>query len=180
MCASEIRKALPNAGILSVDARGHGETTLQPLRSDHENGSQAEQSEVLDLSLETLSDDLVQVIGLVKEKMAWPELPALVLVGHSLGGAVVTDVAKSARLRSAVLAYAVLDVVEGSPILYRLLVKGWSQNGHFVLINVSRFCNRCSSKHAILSLHPADFLPFAFSWDRMAVSLPMLIIIGLY
>jgi len=38
----------------------------------------------------------------------------MVLVGHSLGGAVVTDVAKSGKLGTNVLGYAVLDVVEGS------------------------------------------------------------------
>jgi protein phosphatase methylesterase 1 len=36
------------------------------------------------------------------------------LVGHSLGGAVVTDLAVSDKLGKAVLGYAVLDVVEGS------------------------------------------------------------------
>ena len=123
MCASEIRKALPNAGILSLDARGHGETTLQSLKEDHEYGSLAEQREVVNLSLETLSDDLIHVIGLVKEKMAWSELPGLVLIGHSLGGAVVTEAAKSGRLGNAVLAYAVLDVVEGSSNLDQLFVE---------------------------------------------------------
>jgi len=39
-----------------------------------------------------------------------------VLVGHSLGGAVVTDVAKRGELGDKVLGYAVLDVVEGSAI----------------------------------------------------------------
>ena len=123
VCASEIRKALPNAGILSIDARGHGETSIRPLQGDCENSSMGEHNELLDLSLETLSDDLIHVIGLVKTKMAWSELPGLVLVGHSLGGAVVTDAAKSRRLGSAVLAYAVLDVVEGSSILNILVIE---------------------------------------------------------
>src|SRR5690606_21290646 len=38
----------------------------------------------------------------------------IILVGHSLGGAVVTDLAKTGRLGTSLLAYAVLDVVEGS------------------------------------------------------------------
>ena len=83
----------------------------------------AEQREVVNLSLETLSDDLIHVIGLVKEKVAWPELPGLVLTGHSLGGAVVTEAAKSGRLGNAVLAYAVLDVVEGPFNLEQLFVE---------------------------------------------------------
>lgn len=102
--AAEIRKQLPSAGVLSLDARGHGSTNISP------------EQEMVDLSLETLSADLVSVIDKTKTKMGWKEMPPLVLVGHSLGGAVVTDVAKSGKLGNAVLGYAVLDVVEGSAI----------------------------------------------------------------
>jgi protein phosphatase methylesterase 1 len=48
-------------------------------------------------------------------------MPDLVLVGHSLGGAVITDVAKNGELGSKVLAHAVLDVVEGKVFLGCLL-----------------------------------------------------------
>ena len=104
--AFEVRKALPNAGVLSLDARGHGETVIEPLGSQSNDAS-------LDLSLETLSQDLLDVIYMTQAQMAWQELPGLVLVGHSLGGAVVTNVAVSGKLGDAVLGYAVLDVVEG-------------------------------------------------------------------
>ncbi|EAL88020.1 carboxyl methyl esterase activity protein [Aspergillus fumigatus] len=104
-CAEEIRKILPKAGILSLDARDHGRTSVQ--RTD---GGAAE----LDLSLETLNQDLVYVARKTQAEMGWEELPDLVLVGHSLGGAVITDVAKKGELGNKVLAYAVLDVVEGS------------------------------------------------------------------
>ena len=107
--ALEIRKALPNAGVLSLDARGHGETVVDRL------GSQPT-SDTLDLSLETLSQDLLDVILMTQQKMAWSEIPGLILVGHSLGGAVVTNLAVTGRLGNAVLGYAVLDVVEGSAI----------------------------------------------------------------
>jgi protein phosphatase methylesterase 1 len=46
--------------------------------------------------------------------MSWPSLPPIVLVGHSLGGAVITDLANTGRLGASLLCYAVLDVVEGS------------------------------------------------------------------
>ncbi|KAK2626716.1 hypothetical protein QTJ16_003891 [Diplocarpon rosae] len=102
--AAEIRKRLHNAGILSLDARGHGSTKITP------------EPRITDLSLSTLSADLITVIEKTKAQMGWKQLPPLVLVGHSLGGAVVTDVAKSGELGDAILGYAVLDVVEGSAI----------------------------------------------------------------
>lgn len=104
--AFEVRKALPNAGVLSLDARGHGETVIEPLDRQSNNAN-------LDLSLETLSQDLLDVIHMTQTQMAWPELPGLVLIGHSLGGAVVTNVAVNGKLVNAILGYAVLDVVEG-------------------------------------------------------------------
>jgi protein phosphatase methylesterase 1 len=103
--AAEIRKLLPDAGILSIDARGHGDTSIKQLEP---------LAPSLDLSLDTLSNDLVRIVQLVKRKLDWDRLPPLVLIGHSLGGAVVTDVAKAGKLGNDVLGYAVLDVVEGS------------------------------------------------------------------
>jgi protein phosphatase methylesterase 1 len=101
--ASEIRKRLPTAGILSPDARGHGSTVVP-------------EGTALDLQLDTLASDLFSVVNLTKQQMKWEELPPIVLVGHSLGGAVVTHLAKTFKLGNAVLGYAVLDVVEGSAI----------------------------------------------------------------
>ncbi|KAJ5657094.1 hypothetical protein N7507_009044 [Penicillium longicatenatum] len=122
-CAGEIRKILPEAGILSIDARGHGRTTMtsNPTDLDDQNPSiaAATQAEAdgqieLDLSLETLSKDLVHAVRKTQARMKWEQLPDIVLVGHSLGGAVITDVAKNGELGPKVLAHAVLDVVEGS------------------------------------------------------------------
>lgn len=98
---SEIRKRMPNAGILAVDCRGHGATM-----TDNEKE--------VDLKLQTLSADLYFMIEGVRQQMGWAALPSIVLVGHSLGGAVVTDLASTGKLGSSLLAYAVLDVVEGS------------------------------------------------------------------
>lgn len=105
--ATEIRKALPTCGVLSLDSRGHGETVI-------ETTADTSGDELFDLSLKTLSQDLLRVICLTQEEVGWPKLPDLVLVGHSLGGAVVTDLAMSNKLGDSVLGYAVLDVVEGS------------------------------------------------------------------
>ncbi|KAI1276668.1 protein phosphatase methylesterase 1 [Xylaria sp. FL0933] len=99
----QIRKRLGNAGVFSLDARGHGSTTIA-------------EGQTLDLSLETLADDLFNALQLTRQEMGWAEFPPIVLVGHSMGGAVVTELACSGRLGSALLGYAVLDVVEGSAI----------------------------------------------------------------
>ena len=68
------------------------------------------------LNLANLTEDLIDVVRLTQKEMNWPELPDLILVGHSLGGAVVTHVALSGKLGDAIIGYAVLDVVEGSAI----------------------------------------------------------------
>ncbi|CEL06195.1 Putative Protein phosphatase methylesterase 1 [Aspergillus calidoustus] len=110
-CAAEIRKILPDAGFLSADARDHGSTSI--IRTDVD-GNAVDGKVELDLSLETLNQDLLFVIRETQTKMDWETLPDIVLVGHSLGGAVITDVAKKGELGAKLLAYAVLDVVEGS------------------------------------------------------------------
>jgi protein phosphatase methylesterase 1 len=98
---SEIRKQLSTAGILAMDCRGHGLTRTPDDATPN-------------LGLERLASDLYAVIQATKSQMGWAQLPPIVLVGHSLGGAVVTELAKTARLGTSLLAYAVLDVVEGS------------------------------------------------------------------
>jgi len=132
-CAGEIRKILPKAGVLSIDARGHGRTmmTTNPADLDNPNPSiataaqaEAESQIELDLSLETLSKDLVHAIRKTQERMHWEQLPEIVLVGHSLGGAVITDVAKNGELGSKVLAHAVLDVVEGESYAWKIRILG--------------------------------------------------------
>lgn len=115
--ASEIRKSLPAAGVLSLDARGHGETSIK-TREDKPN------DEMPDLSLAALSQDVLDVILLTQKKLAWSELPGIILVGHSLGGAVIADVAASGKLGNAVLGFAVLDVVEGS-VLNRMIIQAY-------------------------------------------------------
>jgi protein phosphatase methylesterase 1 len=139
--AAEIRKRLPAAGILSVDARGHGLTTTSAAAaaagatfSSEGDGPEGEKQGE-DLTLPTLAADLLAVLTLTQAAMRWPALPPLILVGHSLGGAVVTEFASVLlpKVRATppstsesttenennskaidLLGYAVLDVVEGS------------------------------------------------------------------
>ncbi|EXJ85377.1 protein phosphatase methylesterase 1 [Capronia coronata CBS 617.96] len=103
---AEFLKLIPNAGVLSLDARGHGQT-----RTATSTGAPLS---VQDLSLTTLAEDVAFVVNAVKAQMKWAALPDIVLVGHSLGGAVVTEVAHERLLGNSLLAYGVLDVVEGS------------------------------------------------------------------
>lgn len=109
LMAKAIKERLPDAGILSVDARGHGSTTVTPTSSSSHD-------EPLDMSLESLTSDLLHVIQSTKEQMKWPSMPPLILVGHSLGGSVVTAAAARGTLGPALLAYAVLDIVENTAI----------------------------------------------------------------
>ncbi|KAL8999728.1 MAG: hypothetical protein Q9169_001545 [Polycauliona sp. 2 TL-2023] len=105
--AMELRKALPDAGVMSMEARGHGETVVTSKdgiikREPH------------DMSITLLSSDLSDAVNLIRTKLGWAQLPDIILVGHSLGGAIITEVASRRTLGNAVLGYAVLDVVEGS------------------------------------------------------------------
>ncbi|KAF9736290.1 hypothetical protein PMIN06_008275 [Paraphaeosphaeria minitans] len=103
LMAKEVRKLMPDVGILAVEAREHGSVVWD-----------AEGHVDADLSVDVLGQDLVDMIQLTANKIGWAELPTMVLIGHSLGGAVVTHVANKGTLGSKVLGFAVLDVVEGS------------------------------------------------------------------
>lgn len=103
---AEFLKLIPDAGVLSLDARGHGQTTT--------TSSTGSAPSVQDLSLTTLAEDVAFVVNAAKAKLKWTVLPDIVLIGHSLGGAVVTEVAHERLLGNSLLGYGVLDVVEGS------------------------------------------------------------------
>ncbi|KAI9446926.1 protein phosphatase methylesterase [Russula earlei] len=90
-------------GVLSIDARRHGKTMPTEESSDE------------DLSLEILVQDLCNLLQVV-----FPDTtaaPSLLLVGHSMGGAVVVDaVPHLLEARYRVSGVAVLDVVEGTAL----------------------------------------------------------------
>jgi len=103
--AKELRKVQPEYGVLSVEARNHGSAVYTPS-GELDN----------DLSLDALAQDFVHMIELTQQKMGWPTLPSLVLLGHSLGGAVVTHTASKTHFAGKLIGYAVVDVVEGSAL----------------------------------------------------------------
>ncbi|KAF2234493.1 protein phosphatase methylesteras-like protein 1 [Viridothelium virens] len=103
--ALSLRAALPSAGILSIEARQHGSSILNP-----------DGDTVNDFSIAVLRDDLANMITLVRERLGWSSLPPIILVGHSLGGAVAVELAQKGILGTSLLGYVVIDVVEGSAI----------------------------------------------------------------
>lgn len=106
----------PDCGVLSFDCRGHGETVtdddydlrLDTLRKDFVGVTRA----VLKMLEEEEEEDIVKEEVEKKKK----KKQDVILVGHSLGGTVVVDVAHSGDLGNTVLGYTVLDVVEGSAV----------------------------------------------------------------
>ncbi|XP_068619667.1 protein phosphatase methylesterase 1 [Battus philenor] len=81
--------------VVSMDVRGHGETKVKDPD---------------DLSIETLVRDVEQVI----QKLYNDEPPPLILLGHSMGGAIAVRVAHSPLLEHHIQGLAVIDVVEGT------------------------------------------------------------------
>ncbi|KAF8555332.1 protein phosphatase methylesterase [Imleria badia] len=92
-----------NVGVLAFDARRHGKTVPMEGQSDE------------NLSMEVLVDDLVALVQAMFKDVE--TAPALMLVGHSMGGSVVVRACpKLQELKYVVSGVAVLDVVEGTAI----------------------------------------------------------------
>jgi len=103
--AQELKRQLPEAGVLAIDARDHGSVVYDSTGTPSS-----------DLALPVLTNDLHAMIRLTAAKLHWAMLPQLLLIGHSLGGAVVVHAAAAGALGPTVLGYGVLDVVEGSAL----------------------------------------------------------------
>ncbi|KAF9483250.1 protein phosphatase methylesterase [Pholiota conissans] len=89
-------------GIISIDARRHGRTTS----TDGNDG---------DLSVDVLVEDFCAIISSIYSDPA--SAPSLILVGHSMGGSVVTRSCPILQKSSYKIGgVAVLDVVEGSAV----------------------------------------------------------------
>ncbi|KAF9578426.1 hypothetical protein BGW38_005769, partial [Lunasporangiospora selenospora] len=106
LAAKEIKKlAGDEVSVLSYDARGHGETTS---------------TDELNLSLDRLAKDLRNVILAVIGE----QTPEILLVGHSMGGAVISEAASRGMIPHLV-GVAVLDIVEGVAIETLANMDGW-------------------------------------------------------
>ncbi|KAJ9594445.1 hypothetical protein L9F63_014130 [Diploptera punctata] len=88
--------SLMKCQVLAIDLRGHGDTKT----TDEE-----------DLSAETMSKDIRDIIG----AMYGAEPPPIILIGHSMGGAIAVHTA-SANYIPSLIGLAVIDVVEGTAL----------------------------------------------------------------
>ncbi|CAM0904525.1 unnamed protein product [Alopecurus aequalis] len=82
------------ARVVAMDLRGHGKSTT---------------SDDLDLSIETLTNDVIAVI----RTLYGDSQPAIILIGHSMGGSVAVHVAARKAFRN-LHGLVVVDVVEGT------------------------------------------------------------------
>ncbi|GAA6015261.1 hypothetical protein JCM11491_000990 [Sporobolomyces phaffii] len=107
-CAAKslVERGRGRIGVLSYDARGHGKTKLpSPLK----------QGEQTSMDLGAMASDLVNLLRTVFPSRA--NAPGLVLVGHSMGGAVVAEACNRIQDSVAdVLGVTVIDVVEGTAL----------------------------------------------------------------
>ncbi|XP_063707953.1 protein phosphatase methylesterase 1 [Culicoides brevitarsis] len=79
---------------LAIDLRGHGDT-----QTDDDS----------DLSAETMSQDVAGVL----KSLYGDEMPQIIMIGHSMGGAICVHVAEMEEL-STLVGVVVIDVVEGT------------------------------------------------------------------
>ncbi|XP_075496597.1 uncharacterized protein LOC142533648 isoform X1 [Primulina tabacum] len=93
LSASKIKE---KARVISLDLRGHGKSST---------------GNDLDLSIETMCNDVLAVL----KTMYGDSPPAIVIVGHSMGGSVAVHVAAKKALPS-LAGLVVIDVVEGTAL----------------------------------------------------------------
>ncbi|KAG5367183.1 Protein phosphatase methylesterase 1 [Yarrowia sp. B02] len=96
--SAKVREENKLPGIIAFDARGHGHTEVEST----------------DYSLDAFTEDFAFVVANVVAQFGLTN--NLILVGHSLGGAVVTNASHRNLIRQNVIGLAVLDVVEGTAI----------------------------------------------------------------
>lgn len=85
---------------LAIDLRGHGDT----LTSDDDN-----------LNIETLVNDVINVTRETHTACGFTDLPRIVLIGHSMGGAIAVKCSSlSETLMPSLVGFVVIDVVEGT------------------------------------------------------------------
>ncbi|KAG6738728.1 hypothetical protein POTOM_058350 [Populus tomentosa] len=121
-------KIKEKARVVAMDLRGHGKTSTE---------------NELDLSVETLCNDVFAVL----KAMYGDSPPAIVLVGHSMGGSVAVHVAAKKALPS-LAGLVVVDVVEGTAM---------ASLAHMQKLLSSRMQHFSTMEKAIIDYHIVSF-----------------------
>jgi pimeloyl-ACP methyl ester carboxylesterase len=86
--------------LMAIDLRSHGDT-----KTDDDDK----------MDIDTLVDDVIQVIHAAHRLCGYPETPKIILVGHSMGGAIAIKCsAKCSDSLAALAGFVIIDVVEGT------------------------------------------------------------------
>lgn len=117
--------------VMAIDLRGHGGTTT---KNDD------------DLSVDTLAADVAQILKAVSNDQP------VILVGHSLGGAVAV---RAAPLISNVVGVVVIDVVEGTAIEALRSMQGFLRSRPSTFSTISKAIEWCVRSGQIRNLNSA-------------------------
>ncbi|KRY87868.1 Protein phosphatase methylesterase 1 [Trichinella pseudospiralis] len=123
-CLAKYLSSLITCTVFAIDLRGHGETTTD----DQYN-----------LALEVMADDVAAVLKAYFSQITAP----VILIGHSMGGAVAVEVANSKNIPS-LAALIVVDVAEGSALQ----------------------ALKCMQNYLLTRPKQFDSLPMAIEWSK--------------
>ena len=117
--------------VMAIDLRGHGST--QTTNDD-------------DLSISTLAKDIAEVLEIASENQP------VILIGHSLGGAVAV---RAAPLVSNAIGLIVIDVVEGTAIDALRSMQGFLRSRPAQFSSISKAVEWCVRSGQIRNIHSA-------------------------
>ena len=117
--------------VMAIDLRGHGGSTT---KDDN------------DLSINTLSSDIASILKSISDNRP------VIMVGHSLGGAVAV---RTAPLVSNVVGVIVIDVVEGTAIDALRSMQGFLRSRPSTFSTISKAVEWCVRSGQIRNLHSA-------------------------
>uniref|UniRef100_A0A1I8HYQ6 Protein phosphatase methylesterase 1 n=1 Tax=Macrostomum lignano TaxID=282301 RepID=A0A1I8HYQ6_9PLAT len=132
---------------VSFDIRGHGDSVLDE-KSPEDDGRHND----MDFSLDALTNDAASVLNCLLESSDFSAHPpsGVVLIGHSMGGAIATHLAYSGLCPLPVCALVVIDVVEGSAMEALSSMRGYlaSRPSRFPSLQAAiQWCYRSGTVH---------------------------------
>ncbi|PAA61719.1 hypothetical protein BOX15_Mlig026503g1 [Macrostomum lignano] len=132
---------------VSFDIRGHGDSVLDE-KSPEDDGRHND----MDFSLDALTNDAASLLNCLLESSDFSANPpsGVVLIGHSMGGAIATHLAYSGLCPLPVCALVVIDVVEGSAMEALSSMRGYlaSRPSRFPSLQAAiQWCYRSGTVH---------------------------------